>query len=77
MADSDTQKTDLHDLSLNVIHALALLDVKQLSYVQLRRLYAALTHAVEDVAKETAERSGDEADGDTVRVKIPSRKKRR
>ncbi len=74
MSKSETKKTDLHDLSLSVIHALALVDAKALSYVQLRRLYAALTHAVEDVANETALRSGDNVGGDTVRVKIPSRK---
>ena len=70
----ETRETDLHDLSLSVIHALALVDVTALSYVQLRRLYAALTHAKEVVAREMAARSGDEIDDDeTVTVKaLPS-----
>lgn len=46
-------ESDVHDLSLSVIHALAMVDVRALSYVQLRRLYAALTHACEKVQQET------------------------
>ena len=69
--DLEQRETDLHDLSLGVIHALALVDVSALSYVQLRRLYAALTHAKEQVARETALRTGDAIDGDTVTVSIP------
>ncbi|MBT8077551.1 MAG: hypothetical protein KJO31_03200 [Gammaproteobacteria bacterium] len=68
----DTRETDIHDLSLGVIHALALMDVSALSYVQLRRLYAALTHAKEAVARETALRTGDAINGDTVTVSIPA-----
>ena len=49
MAGQSTRETDIHDLSLSVIHALAMVDVKVLSYIQLRRLYAALTHARDDV----------------------------
>jgi hypothetical protein len=61
----------VHDLTLGVIHALALLDVKALSYMQLRRLNAALVHAGEDVARETAARSARDNGGDTVRVSSP------
>lgn len=53
MAGSRIHETDVHDLSLSVIHALAMVDVRALSYVQLRRLYAALTHASEKVQRET------------------------
>lgn len=53
MARSSIHESDVHDLSLSVIHALAMVDVRALSYVQLRRLYAALTHAVERVQRET------------------------
>ena len=71
MADSETRDTDLHDLSLGVIHALAVLDVAALSYVQLRRLNAALLHAGEDVAREIRQRSENDLGGDTVRVPSP------
>ena len=72
MAELNTRETDIQDLSLSVIHALALVDVTALSYMQLRRLYAALTHAKEQVARETALRSGDENEGDTLTVRVPS-----
>ena len=68
MNDSKIHETNVHDLSLGVIHALAMVDVKALSYIQLRRLYAALTHAVEDLAKEAEHRSQSDRSGDTVRV---------
>ena len=42
-------ETDIHDLSLGVIHALRMLDESALSYSQLRRLYAALKHTTEQV----------------------------
>ena len=74
MAKQIQRETEVHDLSLGVIHALALVDVKALSYVQLRRLYAALTHASEDVGAEISQRSGDDAGGDTVRVPSPARR---
>lgn len=74
MADSNTQKKELRDASLSVIHALSVLDVKALSYVQLRRLNAALSDAAQAVARETSARSntGNCDDGDdTVRVSSP------
>ena len=52
MDDSKLHETNVHDLSLGVIHALAMVDVKALSYVQLRRLYAALKHKIDDVSQE-------------------------
>lgn len=57
MAGHSTRETDIHDLSLSVIHALAMVDVKVLSYIQLRRLYAALTHARDNVEQETLRRT--------------------
>jgi hypothetical protein len=71
MAEHSTRETDIHDLSLSVIHALALVDVKVLSYMQLRRLYAALTHAREDVEQETLRRTDGGLAGDTVNVRRP------
>ena len=71
MAGNSTRETDIHDLSLSVIHALAMVDVRVLSYVQLRRLYAALTHARDDVEQETLRRVDTEVYGDVVTVPDP------
>lgn len=71
MAGQSTRETDIHDLSLSVIHALAMVDVRVLSYVQLRRLYAALTHARDDVEQETLRRTDEEIYGDVVNVPRP------
>ena len=51
-----------------------MVDVKALSYVQLRRLYASLTHALEDVQAETIRRSEAAETGDTVNVRRPPSK---
>lgn len=74
MVERSTHESDVHDLSLGVIHALAMVDVKALSYVQLRRLYASLTHALEDVQAETIRRSEAAETGDTVNVRRPPSK---
>ncbi len=71
MTNSDTLDTDIHDLSLGTIHALAILDVKVLSYLQLRRLNAALIKASEAVSKETMVRAASDNGGDTVNVPSP------
>jgi hypothetical protein len=68
MSGQNTRDTDIHDLSLSVIHALAMVDVRVLSYIQLRRLYAALTHARDDVEQETLRRTDDDVYGDVVNV---------
>lgn len=68
MDDSKIHETNVHDLSLGVIHALAMVDVKALSYVQLRRLYAALKHKIDDVSQEAELRAETDKSGDTVRV---------
>ncbi|HEX6259775.1 MAG TPA: hypothetical protein VFZ51_03910 [Woeseiaceae bacterium] len=68
MSGQSTRDTDIHDLSLSVIHALAMVDVRVLSYIQLRRLYAALTHARDDVEQETLRRTDDDVYGDVVNV---------
>lgn len=71
MNDPKTHETNVHDLSLGVIHALAMVDVKALSYVQLRRLYAALKHKIDDVSQESELRADLDKSGDTVRVQSP------
>ena len=53
----EQHETDVHDLTLGVIHALRLIAVKAMSYVQLRRLYAALVHSTNEVDSEIIERS--------------------
>lgn len=73
MAD-ETLETDIHDLSLGVIHALAMVNARSLSYVQLRRLYAALVHSADDVESEIARRSDSNNLGETVRFKAPPKK---
>lgn len=64
-------ETGVHDLSLGVIHALKMLDVRVLDYSQLRRLYASLVHAAKDVEKEIGTRTGDQPLKDTVRFDKP------
>lgn len=71
MTNSDTLDTDIHDLSLGAIHALSILDVKVLSYLQLRRLNDALIKASEAVSKEIMLRAASDNGGDTVRVQSP------
>ena len=67
-------ETDVHDLSLGVIHAIKMMDVKALSYVQLRRLYAALKHAVGEVDTEIGSRSDGDSLGETVKIQSPNNK---
>ena len=69
----DTRETDTHDLSLGVIHALAMVDVKLLSYVQLRRLYASLVKSRDDVQAEIDRRSSSDSSGETVRIQVPEK----
>jgi len=64
-------ETGVHDLALGVIHALKMVDVKALSYVQLRRLYASLVHTCGLVDQEIIERSGVGSLGTTVRTTSP------
>ncbi len=73
--DNSTHETDVHDLSLGVIQALRIVDVEALSYVQLRRLYAALVAATNDVDAEIAKRSESTTSlGETVRFVSPRRR---
>ena len=71
MADTKTPETDTDDPSLVVIHALGGLDLKEMSYVQLRRLSAALTQTGDKVTRETAARSITNSGDDTVRFSSP------
>ncbi len=75
MDESEIHETNVHDLSLGVIHALAMVDVKALSYVQLRRLHAAMKHRIDDVSEEAEKRAGSDKAWDTVRLPSPAAKK--
>ena len=66
-------ETDIHDLTLGVIHAVKMLDVSAMSYVQLRRLYAAVIHTTKLVDAEILKRSRGENLGETVQMKSPKK----
>ena len=66
-------ETDIHDLALGVIHALKMVDVSAMSYVQLRRLYAALVATTNLVDDEIAKRSDGDNLGETVRIQSPKK----
>lgn len=76
MADSKTDETDANDPSLVVIDALDRMDVKALSYIQLRRLHAEMTHALDEVVSETQLRAENDNAGDTVRVPVPEKQEK-
>lgn len=76
--DTSSHETDVHDPSLEVIRALGVVDVEALSYVQLRRLHAALVAATKDVDDEIAKRSqSSTALGETVRIESPRKPTRK
>jgi hypothetical protein len=72
MSETAKHRTEEQDASLQVINALSVLDARNLSFIQLRRLQKALEQACADVADETARRSEADASGDTVRVPSPN-----
>jgi len=60
------------DGAQKTIDALTGIDCESISFVQLRRLNAALLDASARVAAETARRSDEDSLGDTVRVAVPA-----
>lgn len=72
MAKSKTTKTGIQDPSSEVIQAIDQVDLKALSYIQLRRLYATVMQAVDDVDEELKLRAQEDNAGDTVRVPVTS-----
>jgi len=72
MANSKDNKIDKQDKSLDVIQAIDRLDLKECSFVQLRRLTTALMQITANVDEELKQRSADDHEGDTVRVPVPS-----
>ena len=63
--------TDPNFNDSDLVEALEKLDIKKMSYVQLRRLNAALLHTSDLVARESAMRADDNLSGDTVRFTSP------
>lgn len=61
----------MKDTIEQLIESLDRVDAKSLSFVELRRLNAALADTQEKIAAVTANRSADDTLGDTVRVAVP------
>lgn len=72
MADSKTNETEAQDASQDAIQAIEQVDLKTLSYIQLRRLYATVMQAVDNLNEELVIRADEDNAGDTVRVPVPS-----
>ncbi len=70
MAKSTTSKTDVQDPSSEVIQAIDQMDLKKFSYIQLRRLYATVMQAVDEVHQELKLRAAADNAGDTVKVPV-------
>lgn len=62
------QNPNEDDLSATIVRSLSRLDLKALSFVQMRRLHTALTVMRDNIEAESAIRSGAENLGDTVIV---------
>jgi hypothetical protein len=62
--------TEGQDSSLQAVNALATLDIRDLSFVQLKRLLKALQQACADVEAESVRRAEEENSGDTVTVPL-------
>ena len=72
MADSNNRTSGVQDPSLTATQAIEQVDLKRLSYKQLRRLYAIVMRVVDDVNEELTVRADEDDAGDTVRVPVPS-----
>ena len=59
------------DPTSGVVESLEQLDLKALSFIQLRRLHAVLGQASLEIDNESALRSANDNSGDTVRVPSP------
>ena len=72
MAKSKTSKFDAKDALPRIVQALDRVDLKALSYTQLRRLYATVMQALDEVSEELELRAEEDNAGDTVRVPAQS-----
>lgn len=71
MSQTAAHNTEGQDQTLSIINSLAMLDLKSLSFLQLKQLLKALQHAAKDVSRETASRAETDVSGDTVKVQSP------
>jgi len=71
MSETAKHETLDKDPSAGIVDRLDSLDLATLSFVQLKRLHNALQQASNDVDKESARRSEEDSDGDTVQVASP------
>ena len=72
MSETAQHKIDGQDSSLEAIEALSALDLKQLSFVQLKRLQKILERASDDIQAESRRRADTDSSGDTVKVPSPN-----
>ena len=72
MAESKKSQAHAEDTSLDAIESIENIDLKAMSYIQLRRLYATVMQAVDNVSKELTIRADEDNGGATVRVPVPS-----
>jgi len=72
MAKSKSSANEVQDPSQVAIQAIEQIDLKALSYIQLRRLYATVMQTVDEVSDELTVRAEEDNGGDTVRVPVPS-----
>ncbi len=72
MPKSKSSANEVQDPSQVAIQAIEQIDLKALSYIQLRRLYATVMQTVNEVSDELTARAEEDNGGDTVRVPVPS-----
>jgi len=72
MSKTATHHTGDQQAPLNAINALSVLDLRGLSFTQLRRLQKTLEQAIASVAAESARRADEDSSGDTVKVPSPT-----
>jgi len=71
MSETAQHQIEAQDSSLEAVSALSVLDLSELSFVQLKRLEKILQQSCKDVAAESARRAQVDNSGDTVTVQAP------
>jgi hypothetical protein len=71
MSETAKHETLGNDPSSGIVDRLEILDLSTLSFVQLKRLHNALQQRVNDIDQESARRSEEDSDGDTVQAPSP------
>lgn len=75
MASSENNASEVQDPSSDAIQSIEKIDLKAMSYIQLRRLYATVMQTIDNVGEELTIRAEEDSGGDTVRVPVPSEAK--